>query len=355
MRADRARGVAAAAAAAGDGRRATRRFPGQRTAGAPPPRPRSTRPSLRRRAGGRGRRGRRRVAGQRVWLRPRRPARALRRRRLHLLGAGQALRARVRGPDRRPQARAATLRAFRLAHPDRDDQRPPRSRARRQRPLRRSAGGVPDRAPQARLRGPDAQGDRVADAVWQGFTGDDRGRPRSGKTEALRRLVPAMGGAGGPVGVRRAGRVRPEEISEWNGGPSPVAAVTFAASDDARNGAVEPAIDQARRLAARGADAVVLIDTLDGCSPRARSQGDGAARNIVDGGSVTMIATARRRLAARRRSSRSTRPWLRSALPGARSHRQRDDAARVAGRRGRRRGDRQDPRRGRRPRRGRGG
>jgi transcription termination factor Rho len=68
--------------------------------------------------------------------------------------------------------------------------------------------------------------------------------------------------------------------------------VSFAASEDARNGAIEPAIDQARRLAARGADAVVFIDTLDGCSPALARKALGAARNIVDGGSVTIIATA---------------------------------------------------------------
>jgi transcription termination factor Rho len=73
---------------------------------------------------------------------------------------------------------------------------------------------------------------------------------------------------------------------------APAAAVTFAASDDARNGAVEPAIDQARRLAARGTNAVVFIDTLDGCSPSLARKALGAARNIVDGGSVTIIATA---------------------------------------------------------------
>jgi transcription termination factor Rho len=106
--------------------------------------------------------------------------------------------------------------------------------------------------------------------------------------------------------------VRPEEISEWNGGPVvPTSAVSFAASEDARNSAVEPAIDQARRLAARGSnsavepaidqarrlaargsDAVVFIDTLDGCSQHLARKALGAARNIVDGGSVTIIATA---------------------------------------------------------------
>jgi transcription termination factor Rho len=119
------------------------------------------------------------------------------------------------------------------------------------------------------------------------------GASRAGKTEALRRLVAAIGGREDlSVTVVLAG-VRPEEISEWNGGPvMPSAAVSFAASEDARNGAIEPAIDQARRLAARGADAVVFIDTLDDCSPALARKALGAARNIVDGGSVTIIATA---------------------------------------------------------------
>jgi transcription termination factor Rho len=68
--------------------------------------------------------------------------------------------------------------------------------------------------------------------------------------------------------------------------------VGLAASEDARNGAIEPAVDQARRLAARGTDAVVLIDTLDGAAPGTARKALAAARNIVDGGSVTVIATA---------------------------------------------------------------
>ncbi len=73
---------------------------------------------------------------------------------------------------------------------------------------------------------------------------------------------------------------------------TPVAAVSFAASEDGQNGALEPVIDQARRLAARGADAVVLIDSLDGCSPQLARKALASARNIVDGGSLTVIATA---------------------------------------------------------------
>jgi transcription termination factor Rho len=122
------------------------------------------------------------------------------------------------------------------------------------------------------------------------------GAARSGKTEALRRLAAALSGRDDlTVSIVLAG-VRPEEISEWSGDPAlpaePVAAVSFAASEDARNGAIEPTIDQARRLAGRGADAVVLIDTLDGCSPALARKALAAARNIVDGGSLTVIATS---------------------------------------------------------------
>jgi transcription termination factor Rho len=119
------------------------------------------------------------------------------------------------------------------------------------------------------------------------------GPARSGKTEALRRLTAALAGREElTLSVVLAG-VRPEEISEWAQGPvPPVAAVSFAASDDAQNAAIEPVIDQARRLAARGADAVVLIDGLDGCSPQIARKALAAARNLVDSGSVTVVATA---------------------------------------------------------------
>ncbi len=122
------------------------------------------------------------------------------------------------------------------------------------------------------------------------------GGARAGKSEALRRLAGELAGRDElTLSVVLAG-VRPEEISQWDADPAhppaPVAAVSFAGSEDAGNAAVEPAIDQARRLAARGADTVVLIDTLDGCSPSVARKALASARNIVDGGSVTVIATA---------------------------------------------------------------
>jgi len=119
------------------------------------------------------------------------------------------------------------------------------------------------------------------------------GQARSGKTEALRRLAASLAGHDELALTVVLAGVRPEEISEWSQDPlAPSVALSFAASADAQGSAIEPVIDQARRLAARGGDAVLLIDTLDGLSlPTARKL-LASARNIVDGGSLTVIATA---------------------------------------------------------------
>jgi transcription termination factor Rho len=119
------------------------------------------------------------------------------------------------------------------------------------------------------------------------------GAARSGKSEALRKIAAAMAGRDGlEVSVVLAG-VRPEEAAEWGEGPiAPVATLSFAASPDAQAQAVEQAIEQGRRVAARGGDAVVLADTLEYASPGAARRALAAARNITGGGSLTVIATA---------------------------------------------------------------
>src|SRR3954452_23516670 len=115
------------------------------------------------------------------------------------------------------------------------------------------------------------------------------GPPRAGKSEALRRIAGALADKGGvELSVVLAG-VRPEEIGEW---PSSAATVSFAASADAQGQAVEHAVEQARRVAARGADAVVVVDSLEYVSPAVARRALAAARNIVDGGSLTVIASA---------------------------------------------------------------
>jgi transcription termination factor Rho len=123
------------------------------------------------------------------------------------------------------------------------------------------------------------------------------GAPRSGKTELARGIVEALAGrASGDEGgglellVVLAG-VRPEEAADWTD-PAPVATVSFAASPDAQAQAVEQAIEQGRRVAARGGDAVVVVDTLEYLPPAQARRALAAARNIADGGSLTVIATA---------------------------------------------------------------
>ena len=117
------------------------------------------------------------------------------------------------------------------------------------------------------------------------------GPARAGKSEALRRLAAALRALEGvEVSLVLAG-VRPEEVAEW-GDIEPLAALSFAASADSQAQAVEQAIEQGRRVAARGSNAVVLIDTLEQLPASAARRALAAARNIKDGGSLTVIATA---------------------------------------------------------------
>jgi transcription termination factor Rho len=119
------------------------------------------------------------------------------------------------------------------------------------------------------------------------------GPAQSGKTETLRRLAAQFARQNDlEVWLVLAG-VRPEEIGEWGDGtPTPAASASLAASSDVQGQAVEGVIEQARRMAARGAHAVVLIDTLEGVPPHLARRSLAAARKLVDGGSLTVIATA---------------------------------------------------------------
>jgi transcription termination factor Rho len=116
---------------------------------------------------------------------------------------------------------------------------------------------------------------------------------QSGKTETLRRLADALGRQDDLNVLLVLTGVRPEEIPQWSTGPlEPAASATLAASGDAQGQALDGVIEQARRMAARGAHAVVLIDTLAGVAPHVARRALAAARKLVDGGSLTVIATA---------------------------------------------------------------
>jgi transcription termination factor Rho len=121
------------------------------------------------------------------------------------------------------------------------------------------------------------------------------GASRSGKTELLRRIAAALAEREGlSLEVALVG-VRPEELGEWQGSPlSATPPLSFAASAEAQAQAVEHAVERGRRIAARGGDAVLLIDTLDGLHPPAARRALAAARNLSDRGSLTIIATAAR-------------------------------------------------------------
>ncbi len=121
------------------------------------------------------------------------------------------------------------------------------------------------------------------------------GAARSGKTETLRRLLGALAGREGLEVVLVLSGVRPEEIAAWREGPiAPAAALDLAASADLQGQAVEHVVDTAKRVAARGGDVVVLVDSLDGLHPHAARRVLAGARNLAEGGSLTVIATAGR-------------------------------------------------------------
>ncbi len=107
--------------------------------------------------------------------------------------------------------------------------------------------------------------------------------------------------------------------------------MSIAASPEAQVQAVEGVIEQARRLAARGADAVVLIDTLEWLPPHAARRVLAAARNIVDGGSLTVLATAPAALGGETSvialDACARRGW---EVPGRRSGGELDNARRAA-------------------------
>ena len=115
------------------------------------------------------------------------------------------------------------------------------------------------------------------------------GGPLAGKSDLLRRIAGALAGRDGlELTVVLAG-ARPEEVTEWG---EVAHAAPLGASGDAQGNAVEQAVEQGRRVAARGGDAVVVIDALEHVSPQVARRALSAARNIVDGGSLTVIAAA---------------------------------------------------------------
>jgi transcription termination factor Rho len=125
------------------------------------------------------------------------------------------------------------------------------------------------------------------------------GPSRAGKSQLLLALAGVLSAKQDLETTLLLTGVRPEEIAAWAGGEdegelslTPAVALSFASSPDTQGQAVENALETAKRTAARGGDALVLIDTLDGLHPHTARKVLAAARNLRDGGSLTILATA---------------------------------------------------------------
>lgn len=116
------------------------------------------------------------------------------------------------------------------------------------------------------------------------------GPARSGKTELVRRLATVLNRREDLRLFLVLVGIRPEELADWP--VAPAHALSFASPAERQDQAVAAVIDQARRVAARGGDAVVLIDTLDGLHAQPARRALAAARNLSQGGSLTVLATA---------------------------------------------------------------
>lgn len=117
------------------------------------------------------------------------------------------------------------------------------------------------------------------------------GAARAGKTQTLRSLLEVLRGREGlQISLVLAG-VRPEEVGDWEA-HEPAAVATMTAGPDVQAQAIERAVESAKRLAGRGEHALLAIDGLDGVAPHVARRALAAARNIIDGGSLTVIATA---------------------------------------------------------------
>ena len=131
---------------------------------------------------------------------------------------------------------------------------------------------------------PIAKGSRVAVA----------GGPGAGATRLLRDLASTLGGTEGlSVSVALVG-VRPEEVTDWKRADGDVSVVggSFDESVEAQTQAAELAVEQAKRVAERGGDAVVVIDSLEALPAGAARRLFGAARKLEEGGSLTVVAAS---------------------------------------------------------------
>jgi transcription termination factor Rho len=151
-------------------------------------------------------------------------------------------------------------------------------------------------APEALGSVPIGKGSRVAVA----------GGPGAGATRLLREIVSTLDGKkeeGLQVSVVLVG-ARPEEVTDWARETDvPVTGGSFYRSNEAQAQAAELAVERAKRVAERGGDAVVVIDSLESLAPGVSRRVFGSARTLEEGGSVTVIAATGMAWEAQRQAS----------------------------------------------------
>jgi transcription termination factor Rho len=137
-------------------------------------------------------------------------------------------------------------------------------------------------APEELSGAPFGKGSRVAVA----------GPPGAGATTLLRRIVSSLAERHSEVEttVVLAG-ARPEEVAEWRAGvTAPVVGGAFDQSADRQGETATMAVERAKRVAERGGDAVVVVDSLELLPATAARRVFGAARNTEEAGSITVVA-----------------------------------------------------------------
>jgi transcription termination factor Rho len=135
--------------------------------------------------------------------------------------------------------------------------------------------------PAALAATPIGKGSRVAIAGPSG----------AGATRLLRELIASLGSAGAlSVSVVLVG-ARPEELADWRADAGvPVSGGSFDEEPESLAQAAQLEVERAKRIAERGGDAVVAIDSLEALEAPVARRLFGAARNLQDGGSLTIVA-----------------------------------------------------------------
>jgi len=141
-------------------------------------------------------------------------------------------------------------------------------------------------------------------AIGKGSRVAVSGGPGAGATRLLREIVSGLASEDGlAVSVVLVG-VRPEEVTDWARETGvPVTGGSFYRSPESQAQAAELAAERAKRVAERGGDAVLVIDSLESLAPGVARRVFGTARKLEEGGSVTVIAATGMSWEAQRQAS----------------------------------------------------